>query len=390
MLFYNANIFQAETGFITGSFETESGCFTKVCFGQENAKDTPESGTDLKGAAVIPGLIDIHTHGNSGVDFSDGNKEGLSAMAGYLLKNGITGFLPTSMTLPEKDLKKAFEAARDLVSEKYGDCAEILGIHMEGPFLSKEHKGAQNPDYLIPPDADMFFRLQDASGNLIKIVDVAPETEGAFELIREISKKGKCRISLAHTDADYDTAAEAFDMGAAHVTHLFNGMRPMHHRNPGVIGAACDRDDVTVELICDGIHVHPSVVRTAFKLFSHRICLISDSLRCCGLPDGEYELAGQTVILKGREARLKDGTLAGSVANLFDCMKNAIDFGVPVALAIEAATLTPAKALGIEDHAGAIKNGNNADFIICDDKMNIKEVYKNGIRRFTDEDTDRV
>ena len=211
---------------------------------------------------------------------------------------------------------------------------------------------------------------------------MAPETKGAVEFIEEVSGKDdgpeKTLISLAHTDADYEVALNAFDSGARHVTHLFNGMAPMHHRNSGVIGAASDRDDVTVELICDGLHVHPSVVRMAFKIFSHRICLISDSIRCCGMPEGEYELGGQKVVLKSGEVRLADGTLAGSATNLFECMKKAISFGVPVTDAIAAATFTPAKCLHMENRIGVIKTGNDADFIVCNDGFDITNIYRKG------------
>ena len=378
MRFCNANIFQPEFGFRTGSFEVENGIFSKVCFDDE----TDPSGVNLDGAFVIPGLIDIHTHGNSNADFSDGNVDGFYSMAKYMLRNGVTSFLPTSMTLPIDTLEKVFHSAYEFVSQDHPECADVLGIHMEGPFLSEKHKGAQNPEYLRLPEYAAFQKLQKASGNLIKIVDVAPELEGAIDFINELDQKKNDLeipiISIAHTDADYNAAKKAFDSGAKHVTHLFNAMPSLHHRNPGVIGAACDREDVTVELICDGIHVHPSVVRMVFRLFPHRVCLISDSLRCCGMPDGKYELAGQSVILKSGEARLSDGTLAGSVTNLFDCMKKAIEFGIPMVSAIEAATLTPAKCLGLENKKGAIKAGNDADFIICNEKLDIMNVSIRG------------
>jgi len=375
--FYNAKIFRSDSVFLSGSFEVENGVFASVDFGQE----MKTSGIDLEGALVIPGLIDIHTHGNRNADFSDGDPEGLATMARYLLKNGITSFLPTSMTLPDELLENAFDTAYGFTKENHSDCAEVLGIHMEGPYLSEKRKGAQNADYLKLPDITSFKKQQKAFGNLIKIVDVAPELSGAADFIREAVKSDGAQrhlVSLAHTDADYDTAKSAFALGARHVTHLFNGMPDMYHRNPGVVGAAADREDVTVELICDGVHVHPSVIRTAFKLFPHRICLISDALRCCGMPDGEYELGGQKVILNSGEARLEDGTLAGSVTNLFECMKKAVSFGIPVALAVEAATYTPAKCLGLEKRKGAVTPGNDADFIICDESLNIKRVYRQG------------
>ena len=375
MLFYNAKIFQGEYGFKAGGFEVRDGKFINVLFDNNNCID----GVNLEGNYVIPGLIDIHTHGNMGADFSDGTREGLETMAGYLLKNGITGFLPTSMTLPFENLKESFKNAEEVSRINRTGTARILGIHMEGPFLSEKHKGAQNSEYLKLPDFDAFCELQKACNNLIKIVDIAPELEGAEIFIKKaVSENPSVTVSLAHTDTDYETAQKAFETGAHHVTHLFNGMPPLHHRTPGVIGAAADRDDITVELICDGLHVHPSVVRMAFKLFPHRICLISDALRCCGMPDGEYELGGQEVTLKAGEARLKDGTLAGSVTNLFECVKNAISFGIPMELAIEAATITPAKSIGMQDSLGSIDVGNAADYIVCDKDFNILDVYKDG------------
>ncbi len=377
MKFYNAKIYNSEYGFKLGSFEVENGIFTVVC----NGEKMDASGIDLDGAFVIPGLIDIHTHGNSNEDFSDGKTEGIYTMAKYLLQNGITSFLPTSMTLPFEVLEKVFHNAYDFTLQEHLECADVLGIHMEGPFLSERFKGAQNSEYLSAPDHDSFKTLQRACNNLIKIVDVAPELDGAIDFIDRLTHDENIPpvISIAHTDADYNMTQKAFSSGAGHVTHLFNGMPSIHHRAPGVIGAACDNEDVTVELICDGVHVHPSAVRMAFKLFPHRICLISDSLRCCGMPDGEYELAGQSVHLKSGEARLNDGTLAGSAINLFDCMKKAIEFGIPTVTAIEAATLIPAKRLGMENRIGSIRVGNDADFIVCNDRLELKDVFKKGV-----------
>lgn len=375
MLFYNAKIFQGEYGFKNGGFEVRDGKFIDVFFDKDNCTD----GVDLEGNYVIPGLIDIHTHGNMNADFSDGSLDGLETMAGYLLKNGITGFLPTSMTLPFENLKESFKNAEKVSRINRTGTSRILGIHMEGPFLSEKHKGAQNSEYLKLPDFDAFCELQKACNNLIKIVDIAPELEGAEIFIKKaVSENPPVTVSLAHTDADYKTAKKAFETGAHHVTHLFNGMPSLHHRAPGVIGAVADRDDIIVELICDGLHVHPSVVRMAFKLFPHRICLISDALRCCGMPDGEYELGGQEVVLKAGEARLKNGTIAGSATNLFECMKNAISFGVPMELAIEAATNTPAKSIGMQDCIGSIDVGKYADYIVCDKDLNILSISKDG------------
>ena len=332
MLFKNANLFMNGT-FCPGSFRVENGKFTEIL---EITQE--EIGVDLKGLCVIPGLIDIHSHGNSGVDFSDGTYNGVCQMATYLAENGITGFAPASMTLPYKMLADAYSCAARLQKETPAGCARLLGIQMEGPFFSDEKKGAQNAAYLKPPDIGAFFDLYEAAAGAIRVVDVAAELPGALEFIAEARKY--CTVSLAHTDCTYEQAVAAFRAGARHLTHLFNAMPGIHHREPGPIGAASERDDVTAELICDGHHVHPSAVRMAFRLFPGRICLISDALRCCGMPDGNYLLGEQAVCLRGGVARLEDGTLAGSATNLFDCMRKAIAFGIPKEEAIRAATET--------------------------------------------------
>lgn len=371
MLFKNALIFRLGLGFVHGSFRVEDGRFAEVM------DSVPaESGLDLGGLRVIPGLIDLHSHGAMGADFSDGDYEGLKKMAGYLARSGVTSFAPASMTLPYEVLAKAFATASRLKSEQPEGCSRLMGIQMEGPFFSEKKKGAQNAEFLRLPDIEAFKTLFDDCGGLIKIADIAPELEGAEEFIREISKL--CLVSVAHTDAGYDQAKMAFDSGARHLTHLFNAMPGIHHRNPGVIGAAAEREDVVAELICDGLHVHPSAVRLAFRLFPDRICLISDALRCVGMPDGEYELGGQPVFLKDCIARLADGTIAGSASNLYTCMLNAISFGIPVETAVTAATLTPAKELGCDDILGSIEPGKLADFIVCNDDLSLKTVYMGG------------
>ena len=218
--------------------------------------------------------------------------------------------------------------------------------------------------------------LQEAAKGLIRIVDIAPELEGAASFIREVS--GSCRVSAAHTDASYEEAAAAFDAGASHLTHLFNAMPPIRHREPGVIGAASERQNVTAELICDGFHIHPAIVRMAFKLFPGRLCLISDSMRCCGMPEGEYELGGQQVFVKDRQARLRDGTLAGATLNLYDDMVNAIRFGIPAEDAVLAATLLPAREVLIDKETGSLEEGKLADFLVCDGEWKLKRVYLGG------------
>lgn len=369
MLFYHAKVF-TPNGYICGGFRVEDGRFSEILPG------LAEGDADFGGAKVLPGLVDMHTHGNSGADFSDASPEGLRVMSRYLAENGVTSFAPTSMSLPFETLARAFETAAQLQRERPEGCARVLGIHMEGPFFSEKKKGAQNGDYLCAPDFAAFKALYDGCGGLIRIVDLAPELPGAAAFAEKA--RSLCTVSAAHTDAAYDEAAAVFDAGASHLTHLFNAMPPIHHRRPGVIGAASERETVTAELICDGLHVHPSAVRMAFRLFPGRICLISDALRCCGMQDGDYELSGQTVRLRDGAARLPNGTLAGSAANLFRCLQNAARFGIPEEEAIRAATILPARRLGAAALVGSIEPGKNADFVICDDALQLRQVYLEG------------
>lgn len=358
--------------FVRGGFSVENGRFAHVL------EDVPGPAEDLDGALVIPGLVDIHVHGCAGADFSDGDYAGLVRMARHLARRGVTSFAPASMTLPYDALDKAFHAAARLRREGLADGARLMGIQMEGPFLSREKRGSQNPAYLRLPDWDRFLRLYDAAEGLLRIVDVAPELPGAVEFTRRASEK--CRVSVAHTAAGYDQAAAVFDAGATHLTHLFNAMSGIHHRHPGPIGAASERENVTAELICDGIHVHPSAVRMAFRLFPGRICLISDALRCCGMADGSYSLGGQEILLSGGVARLTGGAIAGSAADLYQCMRRAVSFGIPREQAVWAATALPARVIGRESETGAIADGRAADFVICGGELEPEAVYLGGKR----------
>ena len=366
---------------ITGGqvFDLKNGFLHRdVCFDGQLLERSSADGQiyDAAGCYVIPGLTDLHFHGCMGADFSDADAEGLETMAKYELSRGVTQICPAGMTLLEEQLIKVCTVAADhRDANKPG--AELVGINLEGPFLSMAKKGAQNGDWLHKPDVAMYRRLAEAGRGLVKLVSLAPEEPGAMEFIDEL--KDEVVISVAHTTADYDTALEAYRRGAREATHLFNAMPPFSHRAPGVVGAAFDSPRCRVELICDGVHIHPSVVRVVFSLFgADRVVLISDTMRAAGMPDGDYTLGGQAVKVSGKYATLADGTLAGSVTDLMSCMKTAVSFGIPLADAVRAAAVNPAQVLGIFDRCGSLEAGKNANAVVLDADLNVKAVFFRG------------
>ena len=325
---------------------------------------------DAEGLLVLPGLVDIHSHGAAGEDFSDGNPEGLKKILQYEKRCGITSYCPTSMTFPKERLRQIFASIKGAQTE---EGAKVVGINMEGPFLDPVKKGAHVEEWIAAPDAAFVRELNQEVDGLVRLVTLAPNMEGAEEFIKEMHEE-VC-ISLGHTAADYDCASRAMKLGAHHVTHLYNAMQPFGHRAPGLIGAAMDDPECMVELICDGYHIHPSAIRAAFRLFGpERVILISDSMRATGMENGTYELGGQEVTVKDRKAVLKDGTLAGSATNLYGCMCKAVEFGIPLEQAIMAATANPARSIGIFDRVGSIRIGKQADLLLVSENLELKRV----------------
>lgn len=332
---------------------------------------------DAHGLYIIPGLVDIHLHGACGHDFMEGSVESLRMITRYEASNGITSICPATMTMPYSDIDKACASAAAFIPEK--NEASVEGVYMEGPFVNPKKVGAQNPDYLHEPDADTVIGLNSKYQN-IKFVALAPELPNGLETITELHKKN-IRTSIAHTCADFDLSCKAISAGANHLTHLFNAMPGLHHRNPGPIAAASDADFCEVELICDGFHIHPAIVRIAFRIFcDEQIIFISDSMMATGLDDGSYFLGGLKVQVKKRKATLCDGTLAGSATNLFECMTNAVKMmNIPLESAVKCCTFNPSRAIGIIDKVGTIEPGKRADLLFLDKDLHLKEVMIRGI-----------
>ena len=337
---------------------------------------------DGKGAYAIPGLIDLHFHGCVGDDFCDGDKEAIRRIAEYEASVGVTAIAPATMTLPVKELENILKTAVSYKKEyeKNKKTADFVGINMEGPFISPVKKGAQDERNIIPCNEEIAQKFLDASDNLVKFIGIAPEeSDNTLSFVKNM--KDKVNISLAHTNADYESAKAAFDAGADHAVHLFNAMPAFTHREPGVVGAVSDSEHVMAEIICDGVHIHPSMVRAVFKMMgADRMIFISDSMRATGMPDGQYTLGGLDVKVRGNRATLvSDGALAGSVTNLADCMRTAVKkMGIPLETAIACATKNPAISLGIYDERGSISVGKKADIVLLDKDLTLKTVIKDG------------
>ena len=373
MIIKNAKIYTPRHTFEEGNLFIRDGRIVPFVQPEEG-----EEVVDAAGAYALPGLVDIHFHGAMGKDFCDGTEEAIQTLADFEASKGVLAICPATMTYPEEFLNHVMDAA---AAHKNGKGADLVGINMEGPFISPKKVGAQNPEYVQGADAGMFRRLQKRAGGLIKLVDVAPEEPGNLDFIKECHNE--VRISIAHTCTDYDTAVQAFEAGATHMTHLYNAMPGITHREPGPIIAALERG-AEVELITDHVHIHPAMVRFTFNTFGDdHVILIADSMMACGLPDGQYSLGGQAVTVCGPRAALTEqpGTIAGSATCLYDCMKRAVlEMGVPLESAVRAASENPAKSIGIDNDYGSLSAGRYGNVILADEALNIKAVIQKGIR----------
>ncbi len=354
------------------SFRTARG--TIVVEGERIAALLPPESRAQEDLLCLPGFIDIHTHGGAGADCCDKTPKALQTLSRYYASCGVTSWCPTTMTLPHDDLRRVFRAIEAVRGSETG--AYIQGVNMEGPYVSKEKCGAQNPAFLRPADPEEVRALHAISP--IRLVDAAPETEGALALPKALGSSIVC--SVAHTNATYSETKAAFDAGYSHVTHLFNAMSPFTHRAPGAVGAVLENGRVTAELICDGFHLDPVTVRLAFRLLGANRCVaVSDSLSCAGCPDGDgYALGGQKVVVRDGKAFLENGTIAGSTTNLFQAFCNLLRFGIPFADALAACTINPARVIGADKDTGSIEAGKFADLIFVDDSMNLRHVMVKG------------
>ncbi len=400
---HNVKIFTEDGSFVPGQVSLEDGIIKRVEYtgkttapqvGMESSRKADEYSSgrviDGKGAYLIPGLIDIHLHGCMGEDFCDGNRKALDTLARVQAAWGVTSIAPATMTLPVEELEHILTVAADYrdwlekeADQKEKACrADLVGINMEGPFISVEKKGAQAEENIIAPDPAIGHRFLEASRGLVKYMGVAPEAWGeAWSFIEEM--KEKVHVTLAHTGADYDTAKKAFGAGIKHIVHFYNAMSPFLNREPGIPGAVFDSPDVNAELICDGFHIHPSVIRTTFRLLGKdRIILISDSMRAAGLGPGTYTLGGQEVIVGENDnvARLAStGGIAASVTNLMECVRRLVlDMGIPLGTAVACASVNPAKSLGIYDWCGSVSEGKKANLVMLGENLELEAVIKDG------------
>ena len=357
--------------------------FDEHIIGVQEEDQFPDMETiDARGKYVSPGLIDLHIHGYLGEDVSDGSKEGVRRIANGLLANGVTGFLPTTMTLRWEEIEQAVDVIRTLMPisrERSFIGSEILGVHAEGPFINPQRKGAQAEPHILPPDAGRMLQHRD----VVRIVTMAPEMPNGIAFIKQIRKESDIVVSIGHSNADFTVAMEAIKAGASYITHLFNTMTGLAHREPGVVGAALVTD-VAAELIADTLHVHPALFPMLTKLKDDRLVLVTDCTRAGGLGDGMYTLGGQPITVNGIACRLRDGTIAGSVLTLNQAVKNLMDnTGLPLEKAIRFASLHPARAIGLENKKGSLAPGKDADIALFDDQLNAHMTIVRGEIKYT-------
>lgn len=382
MIIDNVYVFTPDKTFVKGGIILEGDKIQEI-YEEKDAPQLNGEVLDGKGCYAIPGLIDLHFHGCKGDDFCDGDKEAIGRIAEYEASVGVTAIAPATMTLPVEELEQILRTAAEYKKETK-DChkADFLGINMEGPFISPAKKGAQDERNILPCNVEICDRFLKASEGLVKFIGIAPEeSDNAVEFIREVHDR--VNVSLAHTNADYDTAMEACRAGANHAVHLYNAMPAFTHRAPGVVGAVFDNKDVMAEIICDGIHIHPSVVRATFQMMgADRMILISDSMRATGMPDGQYTLGGLDVKVVGRLATLvSDGAIAGSATNLMDCMRTVVKkMDLPLETAVACATINPARSLGVEEQYGSLEAGKKAHVVLLDQDLELKAVIKDGVK----------
>ena len=380
MIIDHVKVFTEDKKFTDGGIVIKNGTIEQV-YTERKRPQTEDEVLDGKGMYAIPGLIDLHFHGCKGDDFCDGSRDAIARIAEYEASVGVTAIAPATMTLPVEELEQILRVAAEYKKGPHSKKeADFVGINMEGPFISPAKKGAQDERNIIPCDVKVCERFLEVSEGLVKFMGIAPEeSENAVSFIEAV--KDKVNVSLAHTNADYDTAMAAFNAGADHAVHLYNAMPAFTHRAPGVIGAVYDSKHVMAEIICDGVHIHPAAVRATFEMMGEdRMILISDSMRAAGMPDGSYTLGGLDVNVVGNRATLaSDGAIAGSVTNLMDCMKTAVKtMNIPLETAVACATVNPAKSLGIDAEYGSIRAGKKAHIVLMDQELNVQQVIKDG------------
>lgn len=380
MIIDHVKVFTEDKKFTDGGIVIKNGTIEQV-YTERKRPQTEDEVLDGKGMYAIPGLIDLHFHGCKGDDFCDGSRDAIARIAEYEASVGVTAIAPATMTLPVEELEQILRVAAEYKKGPHSKKeADFVGINMEGPFISPAKKGAQDERNIIPCDVKVCERFLEVSEGLVKFMGIAPEeSENAVSFIEAV--KDKVNVSLAHTNADYDTAMAAFNAGSDHAVHLYNAMPAFTHRAPGVIGAVYDSKHVMAEIICDGVHIHPAAVRATFEMMGEdRMILISDSMRAAGMPDGSYTLGGLDVNVVGNRATLaSDGAIAGSVTNLMDCMKTAVKtMNIPLETAVACATINPAKSLGIDAEYGSIRAGKKAHIVLMDQELNVQQVIKDG------------